>query len=516
MLRSFIGALALGFVSYVSADATAPPPSPAAPIPVETFFTYAKVSAAKISPDGKYLAMAMANDKTGLEKNIFVIISLADMKAKARIDMVGDESVAEFWWANDERVLVAGETKTGSLDQPVGDGKLYAVNIDGSKKKQLLPTESNNRGNAMLSAASGGGGGSAVYFGDMLYVDGDKDPKHVIFQGYEYEGSRYGQQPKAYQLDTYTGEIRRVATGSETYGELLADNDGAIRITEGADASGHGKLFYRASADDVNWKDITGIIRNEDTAFIETRAVGFAPDNKHFYMLARSKDSTLGLYEVDPDTLTLKPLFEDPTFDVADLIWSFTDKGASHPVAVETLPGLPKVNVVDPDDPEIDYISQLYDAFPGQHVTITSYARDHKTMIVFVRSDTNPGSFYLYDAKAGQVRELFAVKPEIDPTKMSSMMPITVTARDGVVLHGYLTLPLGSSGKDLPLIVNSTADPTVRVTSGSSIPRCSSSPTVATRYCSSTTVVQAAMGSTSSRWVTGIGPAPCRMTWPMA
>jgi dipeptidyl aminopeptidase/acylaminoacyl peptidase len=451
-------ALSLACSTVFAADAPAPA-TPIEQIPVQTFFTYAKVSQAKISPDGKYLAMAIANDKTGLEKNIFVIIDLADMKAQARIDMLGDESVENFWWANDERVLVAGETKTGSLDQPVGDGKLYAVNVDGTKKKQLLPVMSNYRGNQLAAAGSAGGGGSMVYFGDILYLDGDKDPKHIIFQGYEYEGSAYGQQPKAYELDTYTGEIRRVATGSEAFGDLVADNNGAVRITQGGDAFGHAQLFYRASADDVNWKDITSIIRNEDSTFVETRALTFAPDNKHFYMLARTKTSTLGLYEVDPDTLTMTPMFEDSEFDENDIDWSFQDNGTHHPVAVETMPGLPKINVVDPDDPEVDYIAQLYDAFPGQHVDITSYTRDHKSMVVFVNSDTNPGSFYLYDSKAGQVRELFEIKPEIDPSKMANMQPITVTARDGVVLHGYLTLPRGSSGKSLPLIVNPHGGP---------------------------------------------------------
>jgi dipeptidyl aminopeptidase/acylaminoacyl peptidase len=453
-------ALSLACSAVFAADAPAPVQAKPAIIPVETFFSYAKVSAAKISPDGKYLAMAIADDKTGLEKNIFVIISLVDMKAQARINMLGDESVENFWWANDERVLVAGETKTGSLDQPVGDGKLYAVNVDGTKKKQLLPTESNNRGNQqLLGAASAGGGGTAVYFGDMLWADGDKDAKHIVFQGFAYEGSRYGQQPKAYQLDIYTGEIRRVAIGSETYGELVADNDGKVRITQGADEHGHAQLFYRDSADDVNWKDITGIIRNEDAAFVETRVLTFAPDNKQFYMLARSKDTTLGLYEVDPDNLTMKPLFEDPEFDVNDLIWSFSNQGARHPVAVETMPGLPKINVVDPDAPEIDYISQLYDAFPGQHVRITSYTRDHKTMIVYISSDRNPGDFYLFDAKTNQVKQLFTVKPEIDPAKMASVLPIQFQARDGVVLHGYLTLPAGSSNKNLPLIVNPHGGP---------------------------------------------------------
>lgn len=453
MFRKLLPGLMLAFfASFAFADG-------AAPIPVETFFTYAKVSAAKISPDGKYLAMAIANDKTGLEKNVFVIISLADMKAQARIDMLGDESIQNFWWADDTRVLVAGETKTGSLDQPVGNGDLYAVNVDGTKKIKLLPAAEGDRGTQQLVGA-GNGHGAAVYFGGILYHDADKDSKHIIFQGYQYEGASatYHQLPKAYQLDIYTGQMRRVAIGSENSGDLVADNDGNIRVTQGIDSKGKPQLFYRATADG-DWKDISGLIRNEDNGFVETNVLGFTPDNKQLYMEARGKDTTLGLYQADPEALTMKPLFEDPDFDVSDIVWSFKENGAYHPVAVNTMPGLPAVHVVDPDDQLVDYIAQLYDAFPGQDIRITSVTRDHKMMVVFAYSDRNPGDFYLYDTKANQLRELFAVKPEIDPTKMATMTPVTITARDGVVMRGYLTLPPRSSGKNLPLIVNPHGGP---------------------------------------------------------
>ncbi|HSN16920.1 MAG TPA: S9 family peptidase [Gammaproteobacteria bacterium] len=447
------------FAADGSAQMTSSPASTGA-IPVQTFFTYAKISAAKISPDGKYIAVAAANEKTGLEKNLLVIISLADMKAAASFNMIGDDSIQNFWWANDERVLVAGETKSGSLDHPQGNGKLYAVNVDGTQQRQLLPVMSNYRGNQQLVAAqSSGGGGTMVYFWGILYHDPVKDPRHIIFQGAENEGSAYAQRPKAFELDVYTGQIRKVATGGEAQGTLVADNDGAVRITEGEDANGHSVIAYRPDGESVNWRDISSLFAGEDPAQVESRALGFAADNKHFYWLGRTKESTLGLYLVDPDTLAKQPLFEDPEFDVNRIVWSFRENGAEHPVAVDTLPGLPKVNVIDADDPEVDYIAQLYDAFPGQDVYITSYTRDHKKMIVATRSDKDPGEFYLYDTAAHQVRLLFQVKPDIDPAKMAAMLPITLTARDGVVLHGYLTLPPGSSGKDLPLIVNPHGGP---------------------------------------------------------
>jgi dipeptidyl aminopeptidase/acylaminoacyl peptidase len=45
---------------------------------------------------------------------------------------------------------------------------------------------------------------------------------------------------------------------------------------------------------------------------------------------------------------------------------------------------------------------------------------------------------------------------------MADMNPITYTTRDGLTIHGYLTIPRGSEGKNLPLVVNPHGGPTAR------------------------------------------------------
>lgn len=45
------------------------------------------------------------------------------------------------------------------------------------------------------------------------------------------------------------------------------------------------------------------------------------------------------------------------------------------------------------------------------------------------------------------------------PDEMASVKPFSFRARDGQLIHGYLTIPRGSSGKDLPLIVNPHGGP---------------------------------------------------------
>ena len=47
----------------------------------------------------------------------------------------------------------------------------------------------------------------------------------------------------------------------------------------------------------------------------------------------------------------------------------------------------------------------------------------------------------------------------IDPDLMGGRRPIVVPARDGTQLHGFLTLPKGAAGKNLPLVVNPHGGP---------------------------------------------------------
>src|SRR3546814_4928950 len=71
-----------------------------------------------------------------------------------------------------------------------------------------------------------------------------------------------------------------------------------------------------------------------------------------------------------------------------------------------------------------------------------------------VYSDRDPGQVYLFDRKTGQARFLLSSRQWIKPDEMSTMKPVKVKTRDGLVIHGNLTVPAGSDGKNLPLIAH--------------------------------------------------------------
>src|SRR5688572_26452932 len=78
----------------------------------------------KISPTGEYMAVTIPlPDRTAL-----AIMRRADKTITAKA-IGGEHSlVDDFWWANDERVVVAMAQRLGTQDAPYATGELHAVN----------------------------------------------------------------------------------------------------------------------------------------------------------------------------------------------------------------------------------------------------------------------------------------------------------------------------------------------------------------------------------------------------
>jgi dipeptidyl aminopeptidase/acylaminoacyl peptidase len=109
-------------------------------------------------------------------------------------------------------------------------------------------------------------------------------------------------------------------------------------------------------------------------------------------------------------------------------------------------------------------LTSLSKALPQQPILrVADASIDESKMLVFAGSDTDPGVYYLFDRKAGQLRPLLAVREPLIGAKLASVKPLSYPATDGTVIPGYLTLPPGvESAKGLPAIVMPHGGPSTR------------------------------------------------------
>jgi len=183
---------------------------------------------------------------------------------------------------------------------------------------------------------------------------------------------------------------------------------------------------------------------------------------------------------LDPSTGKFTKLFQDPVADPAGYIRAADMRTI---IGVVTEAGAPKVHLLNEEHPDAELYASLAQAFPRQFVTFSSATDDGRKIVVTVRSDRNPGELYLYDRDTGKARFLMQSRKWIDPKRMASVKPFSFTARDGVRIYGYLTIPNGSDGRNLPMIVNPHGARSVRATTGSSTGKRNCSPAAATWCC---------------------------------
>jgi dipeptidyl aminopeptidase/acylaminoacyl peptidase len=101
-------------------------------------------------------------------------------------------------------------------------------------------------------------------------------------------------------------------------------------------------------------------------------------------------------------------------------------------------------------------------AFPDKIVSPSSITEDEMKMVVTVWDSRHPAAYYLYNREAKTMEELAIAYDWLDPNSLGEMQPVAIEARDGLILPGFLTLPPGSDGTNLPLVINPHGGPRAR------------------------------------------------------
>jgi dipeptidyl aminopeptidase/acylaminoacyl peptidase len=104
--------------------------------------------------------------------------------------------------------------------------------------------------------------------------------------------------------------------------------------------------------------------------------------------------------------------------------------------------------------------------WPWQEIVIPSMTDDDSLCIVGVSSDVDPATVYLFDRKTKKIEFLYKARPLLPIDHLASMTPVVYTARDGLTIHGYLTIPRGVEPRNLPLVAFPHGGPWSRDTWG--------------------------------------------------
>lgn len=396
-----------------------------ATIPTQHFFEHAKVRNMKLSPDGKQVAF---NYEEGSEVRL-AVMQLKDLKVKSSFTFGENKHVLNFHWANNDRVLMEVAEVTGNLISMRGTAvDLYAANADGTKRHLLFKNE--------MSAYT------------ILHLLPEQ-PDRILIGKYHW-AEKSGM--RAFTLDINRGtELYLDDQPPGVVASLMADNSGTLRMgiefIEGKEFDDNKTILHIKQ--DGQWQKLELPSQRTNP---KVTPWGFTADNKTAYFLSNF-DMAIG----DRDGLFAYN-FEDKSLNlVARHDYSDIDgRSRGHDgelLAIDYMAGKAEFEFINTSHPDTLLLAGLKQAFAEQLVTISSFDEKGQLALFRVSSDRNPGEFYLYDLVKKQARYLASVKPNLKAEQLVPMQPVTLTARDGLALHGYLTLPAGKTSQ-LPLIIN--------------------------------------------------------------
>ena len=389
-------------------------------IPLKDFFKNPERTAYKISPDGNFYSYLAPFES---RMNIFV----QEIGSDSAIRLTGetDRDIAGYFWANNSRLLY--------LKDSGGDEnfKLYGVNTDGTQ--QICFTD---------------------FPGVRTQIIDDLEdiPEYVIIG----LNKRNPQVFDAYRLNIVTGEMEMIAENPGNIVGWMTDHDGKLRVASAMAADGIStQLLYRETESQPFQVILTSSFKDQLSPQF------FTFDNKNLYVSTNLGRDKAVIAEFDPATgQEISVLYENPDYDVEALSYSRKRKVLT---AASYESHKRERHFFDEQSKAI--FDRLALDLGNYEIAITSYNKEENKIIVRTYSDRSLGAYSLYDLAADKLEKIADVSPWLNEEHMAQVFPVQYTSRDGLTIHGYLTLPKGftpETANSLPVIINPHGGPWAR------------------------------------------------------
>lgn len=401
-------------------------------LPLETFFKKPQFAAFQVSPNGKELAvLAPINGRMNV-----VVMDLATRKPRP-VTGHSEQDVTGFSWANNERILYYMD-KDGS--ESFG---IFGINTDGSMHRTLVPPLE-----AQISNNP-----SRIQYAFVLDLLRD-EPDYVLVSSNE----RRASYPDVFKMNIYNKRDKKLVQrnpGNVT--NWITDWDGNVVGAGFQEELESGVLLL--NDDTGEWEELIRT-RFDEPSF---SPVGVNGDGPNGYVVSNiNPDGTTrdksALFHYNFDTKKMGELiYEHPVVDCCGLIQNRKKRdmiGVAHTV------GIPEQVYLDERWKRImDGINQ---ALPNSINAFTSIDDEETVGVVVSYTSQQPPRYYLFDFQKSSMEWLVDSRPWIKAEQMAEIKPIEFNSRDGRTMHGYLTVPAGGDGKNLPMVMNPHGGPWAR------------------------------------------------------
>jgi dipeptidyl aminopeptidase/acylaminoacyl peptidase len=376
-------------------------------IPRDVFFGNPEKVSPQLSPDGKRLAW-IAPDKRNVLQIWIKTVGEDDDRA---ITADKKRGIRSYFWAKDSRTLIYLQDADGDENWHA-----YGVDLDSGNVRDYTPFQG-VRANIVATNA--------------------KFPDEILLQ----MNLRDRQLFDVHRLNLKTGAL---VLDTENPGDVAgwaADDKLQIRAARIRTPDGGTEIRIR---EDTNspWRNWIKVGPEEILGFLD-----FTADGKAAALISSIGSDTARVVERKIETNSERIIAGSAEVDAGNVIIH----RRTHVVqAVAFVGGRQHWTVIDPSvRADFDGIAELND---GDFNVIDRDNEDTTWLVAFI-SDRGPVRYYAWDRNAKKGTLLFVHQSKLEGLQLAEMRPVIIESRDGLNLNSYLTLPVGISPKNLPMVL---------------------------------------------------------------
>jgi dipeptidyl aminopeptidase/acylaminoacyl peptidase len=410
-------------LSYTSTGAAAPPT-------IADFAADADFSFPALSPDGNKVAFVSRVQ----DQRLLVMLDLVQRKRIGLMPATTESfEISHCRFKSEERLLCGLQGTAFDRGMPYPVSRLVAVDVTGKAKPRVLVQN---------------GSQGASQFQDRVLDWQFDDPKHVLI---ELTGDS-DIFPTVHSLDIYTGLMTVVQRSRFPIQEWRTDRAGVVRYGEGHDEKA--KQYYITRDSKASpWRSLG----KWEIGQSDFSVLGFGP-TPGTLLVSANHNGRDAIFEMDlSEQSDRQLLFASGEVDVSGPVYWPSDQRivGFHFDSDRTHRKL--------FDAEAESVYASIDGvLPDAENFVVGASRDGKKLLIASSADVRPTNFYVLDLTTSKMLRIGSSNPALAKAPLAPMKSIKIKGPAGVVLPGFLTMPLGPNGKKLPMIVYPHGGPAAR------------------------------------------------------
>lgn len=416
--------LVAGLFLPAHADDFAVPVKPS-DIPVEAFAKLNDGDQMEMSPDATRIAYIIP-----YKGRKHIMVQKLDGSERKLLPPIKEADIKWFVWKGDDIILISYRFTQKDMQQTYATTRLVTYNLKSNEMEILIRPKSIYFSSPELM---GNEGDSVV---DML----PEDPDHILLElDDDFDGDT-----TVFKINVRTRKRTRFSRAR--FGVTDWSTDAQHKIRWGTGYRKNKRVTAYLNPVTEKWEKV------QDKDWYKKDSIyplWFFDDPRYAYVYSPNEKGINGLAKFDMvDGKIVEEIFSNDTVDISGLV---TSPETGKIIGVGYTEHTPNIHFFSKGFEHL--YGQINGAMGSGWSQIVSMNMEKKSFLIRHMNYNAPSEYYFLNGKTGVIDFVLSSNGKLPQELMSEVKPIEYKARDGLTIHGYLTLPKGKEAKNLPTVI---------------------------------------------------------------